>query len=360
MNGILLLEDGRRFVGRGFGARTTKTGEVVFHTAMTGYQEILTDPSFTEQLVTLTAPHIGNTGINGEDDESEGIAASALIVRKRSRRVSNWRSTGDLDGWMASQGVPGLEGIDTRALVRHIREEGAMRAVLSTDGTPVEELERLLEAWPGMTGRALATEVCCKQPWLLSDPEDPCFYITLVDGGVKRSILRLLEPLGAKIRVHPITDSAEAWCEGADLVLFSNGPGDPAALPDVVAEVEKTIGTVPCTGICLGHQLLGLALGASTYKLVFGHRGGNQPVRDERTGEVLITSQNHGFAVDREALLATGASVTHTHLNDQTVSGFVHPEKRVYAVQFHPEAGPGPHDATGLLADFLAFAKEGA
>lgn len=360
MNGILLLEDGRSFVGRGFGAATTKTGEVVFHTAMTGYQEILTDPSFTEQLVTLTAPHIGNTGVNGEDDESEGIAASALIVRKRSRRVSNWRSTGDLDGWLASQGVPGLEGIDTRALVRHIREKGAMRAVLSTDGTPLEELQAQLDALPGMTGRALATEVCCREPYLLCDPVNPTLKVTVVDGGVKRSILRLLEPLGAKVRVHPITDSAEAWAEDADLVLFSNGPGDPAALPGVIAEVQKLLGTVPCTGICLGHQLLALALGAKTYKLVFGHRGGNQPVRDERTGEVLITSQNHGFAVDRDSLLRTGATITHTHLNDQTVSGFVHAEKRVYAVQFHPEAGPGPHDACTLLPAFLQFAKEGA
>ncbi|MCA9573252.1 MAG: carbamoyl phosphate synthase small subunit, partial [Myxococcales bacterium] len=194
----------------------------------------------------------------------------------------------------------------------------------------------------------------------LVEPESPTLRITVVDGGVKRSILRLLEPTGAAVRVVPITATAAEWAEGADMVLFSNGPGDPAALPGVVDEIRQLVGKLPCTGICLGHQLLALALGASTYKLVFGHRGGNQPVRDERTGEVLITSQNHGFAVDRASLLATGAEVTHTHLNDQTVSGFVHADKRVYAVQFHPEAGPGPHDAHVLLPQFLRFARESA
>lgn len=357
MNGILLLEDGRSFVGRGFGASSTRVGEVVFHTAMTGYQEIVTDPSFAEQIITMTAPHIGNTGINLDDPESEKVWASGLVVRKLSRRPSNWRATGDLSDWLAGHGVPGLEGIDTRALVRHIRSHGAMRCVVSTDDTPKDALLERLRSWPGMAGRSLAVEVSCKAPYVLCDPPDAKLRISLVDGGVKRNILRLLEQSGAHVTVHPLTADASTWTDGADLVFFSNGPGDPSAAPSVVEEVKKVLGTKPCVGICLGHQLLALGLGATTYKLPFGHRGGNQPVRDERTGEVAITSQNHGFAVDRQSLLSVGASVTHTHLNDGTVSGFVHPDKAVYAVQYHPEAAPGPHDAQGLFQQFLAFAE---
>lgn len=352
---VVLLEDGRRFVGRGFGAVATHVGEVVFHTAMTGYQEILTDPSFTEQIVTMTAPHIGNTGINTEDGESGGIAAAGLIVRKVCRVPSNWRSTTDLPSWLAERGVPGVEGVDTRALVRHIRDQGAMRAAISTEDRDDASLMNELLAWPGMAGRALAPEVTCRHPYVLQ--EGPGLRIHVVDGGVKTNILRLLKHTDATIVVHPLTGTAASWRRDADLVLFTNGPGDPAALPAVVEQVRQLVGTVPTAGICLGHQLLALALGASTYKLPFGHRGGNQPVRDERTGEVLITSQNHGFAVDGVSLQQTGAQITHTHLNDQTVSGFQHAEQRVFGVQFHPEAAPGPHDAHGLLDAFLSFAR---
>ena len=360
MGGILLLEDGRSFSGEAIGARATSVGEVVFNTSMTGYQEILTDPSYREQLVTMTVSHVGNYGVNVDDVESERVQVAGFIARDFPRVHSNHRATEGLERYLRRHGVPGLHGIDTRALVRHIRTAGAMKAVLSTDGTRGAELWERLRAWPGMVGRALAREVSCEEPWVFADPPAPTMRISVLDGGVKRNILRLFASTGARVQVLPASTPAHLLKEGADLVFLSNGPGDPAALPEMVGEVKKLIGQVPLVGICLGHQLLGLALGADTFKLRFGHRGGNHPVRDHRTGRVEITSQNHGFCVDPSGLEAVGAEITHTNLYDGTLEGFVHPGERVMAVQFHPEAAPGPHDSNHLLVErFIDFARGG-
>lgn len=360
MGAILLLEDGRKFVGDAFGASTTRVGEAVFNTAMSGYQEVLTDPSYAEQIVTMTVPHVGNTGVNNDDPESERVWAAGFVVRSLTRGPSSWRSTGGLHQYLVRHGVPGMQGIDTRALVRHLRTRGAMRCVVSTDGTSEEALREQLLAWPGMQGRALATEVGCTSPYVFANPSRPTARYAVLDGGCKRNILRLLEESGAYVRVHPLSDPAEAFLEGVDAVVVGNGPGDPAALPMVVAELKRALGAKPMFGICLGFQLLALACGAETYKLPFGHRGANQPVRDERTGKIEITSQNHGFGVDRASLERVGATVTHTHLNDGSVSGFSLPKYRVYAVQYHPEASPGPHDSRGiLLSEFTALALAG-
>jgi len=361
MGGILLLEDGRAFSGEAFGAHTTRVGEVVFNTAMTGYQEVLTDPSYREQIVTMTTPHIGNYGVNDEDMESSQIHVAGFVVRKLSRRPSNFRSGGGLEPWLRASGIPGLQGIDTRALVRHIRDKGAMRAVISTDGTAIEDLRAQLEAWPGMEGRALAQEVSRDSAAVTTDGASGSLRVTLVDGGAKRNIGRLLARAGCTVREVPISASAESWMKDCDLLFFSNGPGDPAALGTVVDEIRKVVGKRPMAGICLGHQLLALALGAETYKLPFGHRGANHPVRDESTGRVEITSQNHGFCVSSESIERVGGTVTHTHLNDGTVAGFAHAEHRIAAVQFHPEASPGPRDSEHLvLKRFLALAESAA
>ncbi len=358
MGAILLLEDGRKFTGEAFGAAVTKIGEAVFNTAMTGYQEVLTDPSYAEQIVTMTASHIGNTGVNLEDPESENVWVSGFVVRSLTRAPSSWRSTGGLHQYLVRHGVPGMQGIDTRALVRHLRTRGAMRSVISTDGTSDKELMDRLMAWPGMAGRNLASEVSCTKSWTYCAPERPRVRFSVVDGGCKKNILRLLEQAGCAVTVHPLGSSAEQWMENADAVLLSNGPGDPAAIPGVVDEIRKVSDKgMPMVGICLGSQLLGLSLGADTYKLKFGHRGANQPVQDLRTGKVEITSQNHGFAVDRASLEAKGGEVTHLHLNDKTVSGFMHRDKRIFAVQYHPEASPGPHDSSSILLEqFIRFA----
>ena len=357
VTGMLLLEDGRIFRGEAFGAVTTRVGEAVFNTAMTGYQEVLTDPSYAEQVVAMTVPHVGNYGVNEEDPESDRVHVAGFIARAFSRSASSWRASGGLHGYLERSGVPGLHQIDTRALVRHLRERGAMKCAISTDGTPVEELQALLDAWPGMEGRALATEVTCSEAYVAHDPESPAVRFALVDGGCKRNIVRLLAAANCYVRVHPITDSADAWMQDVDAVFFSNGPGDPAALESVIEQVKRVVGTKPAVGICLGHQLLALGLGAGTFKLKFGHRGANHPVRDETTGKVEITSQNHGFAVDAASLAAVGGEVTHTNLNDQTVSGFVHRGHRVMGVQYHPEACPGPHDSRPVIDRFIAFAR---
>jgi carbamoyl-phosphate synthase small subunit len=358
MGGILLLEDGRSFSGEAFGARGTLVGEIVFNTAMTGYQEVLTDPSYREQIVVMTVAHVGNYGVNPQDIESNAVHVSGFVARDFPRVHSNHRATEGLDRYLRRNGVPGLHGIDTRALVRHIRTAGAMKAVLSTDGTTGPQLFERLHAWPGMAGRALAQEVSCREPYLYADPDSPGLRINVLDCGVKTNILRLFAATGARVQVFPATSPAHLLQQDADLVFLSNGPGDPAALPEMIREVKALIGRVPVVGICLGHQLLGLALGADTFKLRFGHRGANHPVRDHQTGRVEITSQNHGFCVDPKGIQAAGGQVTHTNLYDGTLEGFVHPGERVMAVQFHPEAAPGPRDSRHLLMHrFLAFAR---
>lgn len=358
MGGLLLLEDGRRFEGKAFGARGVRVGEVVFNTAMSGYQEVLTDPSYHEQIVIMTHPHIGNTGVNTVDPESEQVWVSGFVAREFSRQHSSHRAQGGLDHYLRTAQVPALQGIDTRALVRHIRSAGAMKGVICTDDTSIDELQALMDGWPGMQGRALAAEVCTKQVFVAHDPPTPRSRVTVVDGGAKNNIIRLLSQANCRVRVAPITATVDTWlADDTDWVLFSNGPGDPAALPDVIAQIRQAIGQRPLAGICLGHQLLALALGAQTYKLRFGHRGANHPVRDLLTGRVEITSQNHGFCVDADAIGGTGATVTHINLNDNTVAGFHHADKQVMGIQFHPESCPGPRDSGHLIVDrFLSFA----
>lgn len=350
---ILLLEDGRRFSGAPFGATGVSVGEIVFNTAMTGYQEILTDPSYTEQVVVMTYPHIGNTGVNGIDVESDRVSVAGFVAREFNDFSSNFRADGILDEYLKTNGIVGLQEIDTRALVRHLRTAGAMKCVICTDGTSEEELHEKMAAWPGMEGRALASEVSRASVEVAHDPPNPTVRVAVVDCGIKTNILRLFIERGAYVRVHPLSDSAENWSKDVDGVFFSNGPGDPAALSEAIAKIQSLIGKIPMTGICLGHQLLTLGLGAKTYKLKFGHRGANHPVRDERDQVVAITSQNHGFAVDEASLLATGAVITHRNLNDDTVSGFVHEEHNLMGVQYHPEACPGPHDSADVIDEFI-------
>jgi len=357
MKGILLLEDGRIFNGKEFGAKTSKVGEVVFNTAMTGYQEALTDPSYCEQILIMTYPHIGNTGINHEDPESEKVWVNGFISKRFTSHPSNHRSQQSLEQYLIESNTPAIQGIDTRALVRHIRNKGAMKGVISTDGTSLDKLKEQLSQWPEMKGRSLATEVCCQKSYIACSPSSPRAKINLIDGGCKRNILRLLKEANCKVRVVPITAPKEKWIEDCDFLFLSNGPGDPAALTDAISTLKKIIGVKPIVGICLGHQLLALALGAKTYKLPFGHRGINHPVRDQSTGRVEITSQNHGFCVEEKSLKSVGAIVTHINLNDQTVAGLRHDKKQVLGVQFHPEACPGPNDSSHLVLErYLNFA----
>ena len=374
MEAILALEDGRVWRGRGFGARAEVVGEVVFNTAMTGYQEILTDPSYCGQLVTMTYPLIGNYGTNDEDPESARVFAEGFIVRELSRTVSSWRASASLDDYLQAAGVPGISDIDTRSLVRHIRERGSMRGCLTTEQSEAAAIDRAREA-PSMIGLDLASRVTCRERYQWTDDQssaygspsllhttsgthdaaksEPRFHVVAYDFGLKRNSLRSMASLGCRVTVVPAHTSAEdVIALGPDGVWLSNGPGDPEPLTGVVANLKKLIGRFPIFGICLGHQLLGLALGGRTYKLPFGHHGGNQPVKDLTTGRVEITAQNHGFAVVADSLPAE-CEVTHINLNDNTVEGLRHRSLPVYSVQYHPEAGPGPHDAAYLFDRFI-------
>lgn len=372
---LLALEDGRVFWGWSFGSERDALGEVVFNTSMTGYQEVLTDPSYTGQLVTMTYPLIGNYGVNDRDVESRVPQVEAFIVRELCRFPSNWRATSSLDGYLRKNGIPGIEGLDTRALTRHIRTAGAMRAALSSTVLDPDELVRRAREWSGMAGLDLVKRVTRRvsRAWPESErlcaswnrrnpaasaPPTERYRVVAVDYGVKFNILRILQTLGCNVQLVPATLSAQEILRlEPDGVLLSNGPGDPAAVTYAIETVRGLLGRVPVFGICLGHQILGLAAGAKTFKMKFGHRGGNQPVKDLDTGRVYITSQNHGFCVDPGSLDRAEIRVTHVNLNDESVEGMDFLHVPAFSVQYHPEASPGPHDSMPLFEKFLSLMK---
>jgi carbamoyl-phosphate synthase small subunit len=360
--GFLLLEDGTLFLGRLRGPTPPTVAEVVFTTNMTGYQEVFTDPSYGGQIVVMTAPMIGNYGVNAEDPESSRPQVAGVVVRELSDTFSNWRADGDLRSWLAAAGVPVLDGVDTRRLTRHLRATGVMRGVIAPGETPSDDVRAALEACPSMEGLDLATPASTRERYTWGDPAAP-YHIVAYDFGIKRNILRLFEQEGCRVTVVPADTSAEAALELApDGIFLSNGPGDPAAI-EYAPPTIRTIADrkVPIFGICLGHQLLGLTFGAETVKLPYGHRGGNHPVREIDSERILITSQNHGFAVRGGAEGIPGAPalrVTHVNLNDGTVEGLRHRELPVFGVQYHPEAAPGPHDARPLFGEFLESLRE--
>ncbi|MBC7253196.1 MAG: glutamine-hydrolyzing carbamoyl-phosphate synthase small subunit [Actinobacteria bacterium] len=366
---IILLEDGKYFTGTPFGARGVRTGELVFNTSMTGYQEILTDPSYKGQIVTMTYPLIGNYGVNEEDVESRGPQVEGFVVRECCRYPSNWRATHSLDEYLREHDIVGIEGVDTRAVTRHIRSIGAMMCIVSSEDADLAELRRLLEEAPPYVGVDLVKEVTCGAPHRFDEeplppmgrgvmPEVPGpgkrpLRVVAYDCGIKRNILRILSALGCEVVVVPADTTASRVLQlGPDGIFLSNGPGDPAAVTYLIEEVAKLIGVKPIFGICLGHQILGLALGGRTFKLKFGHRGANHPVKDLRRGNILITAQNHGFCVDLESI-ASEVEPTFVNLNDGTLEGFRHRRYPAYSVQFHPEDSPGPHDAVYLFGDFI-------
>ncbi|HEU5183223.1 MAG TPA: glutamine-hydrolyzing carbamoyl-phosphate synthase small subunit [Gemmatimonadaceae bacterium] len=355
--GFLLLEDGTLFRGRLRDSIAPTVAEVVFTTNMTGYQEVYTDPSYQGQIVVMTAPMIGNYGINTEDPESARPQVAGTIVRELSSTYSNWRATGDLRSWLAASQIPILEEVDTRRLTKHLRSIGVMRGVIAEGETPGAEALAALDACPSMEGLDLASRVSTRQTYEWGDPTAP-HHIVAYDYGIKRNILRLFAEHDCHVTVVPADTPAEAVMEMApDGVFLSNGPGDPAAVsyaPGIIKAIAAE--SVPIFGICLGHQLLGLTFGGSTAKMSYGHRGGNHPVRELDTGHVLITSQNHGFAVQGSEGGIPGApelEVTHINLNDGTIEGMRHREMPIFAVQYHPEAAPGPHDARPLFGEFL-------
>jgi carbamoyl-phosphate synthase small subunit len=369
---VLALEDGTVFEGTSVGAPVERSGEVVFNTAITGYQEIFTDPSYSGQIVVLTNPQIGNYGANAADSEAGIPHIEGLVVREISPVASNWRADNKAESFLAQHGIPVIAEVDTRKLVRLLRERGAMRGVIAVGNRDSAEAVRIARSAPPMTGQNLISKVSTQkryewtrglEPVSVSDklesPEEPRFHVVAYDFGIKRNILRHLVQIGSRVTVIPAnTSSEDVLSLKPDGVFLSNGPGDPEPLTHQSAQVKKLVGKVPVFGICLGHQILGLALGGGTYKLKFGHHGANHPVLNRLTGKVEITSQNHGFAVDPDSLRDSEIELTHVNLNDQTVEGFRHRGEPVFCVQYHPEAAPGPHDSHYLFDTFAALMKE--
>ena len=369
---ILALEDGTVFEGKSFGAPQDRLGEVVFNTAITGYQEIFTDPSYAGQIVVLTNPEIGNYGANQGDQEAARPYIEGLVVREFSSIASNWRSEEKAEHFLAENGVPVAAEIDTRALVRHLRTRGVMRGILAVNGGDSKQLVERARQAPSMAGLDLATRVSTASRYTWDQPVDACSpseqvngaadawcHVVAYDYGIKRNILRRLVQVGARVTVVPaLTSSEDVLALNPDGVFLSNGPGDPEPLQYQAQQVRNLIGQKPIFGICLGHQILGLALGAKTYKLKFGHRGANHPVLNQVTQKVEITSHNHGFAVDPDSLNQNEVDITHVNLNDQTLEGFRHRSEPVFCVQYHPEAAPGPHDSHYLFDDFMKLIKD--
>ena len=373
MRALLALEDGKYFEGESFGATGTRIGEICFNTAMTGYQEVLTDPSYRGQIVAMTYPLIGNYGINSLDQESGSPHVRGFVIEELSEAPSNWRSEMSLDEYLRKWDIAGVQGIDTRALTRHLRTRGAMKACLTTEKMSIQQAVQRAVDGEGVIGMDYVREVSTpeiyqwdpddklSQPWSITNgngdnkPKLPPirFRVVAYDYGIKQNILRLLRQKGFGVTVVPASTTAEqALALNPDGIFLSNGPGDPSALPYAHKTVANLMGKKPVFGICLGHQILGFAFGGSTFKLKFGHRGANQPVKDLHTGKVAITAQNHGFAVDPESL-QKNVEVSHINLNDNTVEGMRHKELPIFSIQYHPEAAPGPHDASYFFEQFV-------
>ena len=361
--GFLLLEDGTLFLGRLVGSTMPTVAEVVFTTNMTGYQEVFTDPSYRGQIVVMTAPEIGNYGVNADDGESAFPQVSAIVVRELSATYSNWRATGGLPEWLATHGVPALTGVDTRRLTKHLRSAGVMRGVIAIGASPSQDALAALDACPSMAGRDLASVVSTATAYASGEANAP-LHVVAYDYGIKENILRLLGEHGCRMTVVPSSTPASAVLAlQPDGVFLSNGPGDPEAVTYALPAIREIAALqIPMFGICLGHQLIALSFGGRTEKMPYGHRGGNQPVKELSSGRVLITAQNHGFSVVGSDLAVDGApelNVTHVNLNDGTVEGLRHRTLPIFAVQYHPEAAPGPHDAVPLFDQFIAAMRSG-